>query len=461
MHEPVTTTMAAALGPGRVADRRAWTLRQANFALAVFLAAYVLSFVDRQILGLMVDPIRRSLGLSDLQIGLLQGVAFALLYATMGVPFGMAVDRWSRRNLIVIGVVVWSVATALCGLAATFAALFTARIAVGVGEALLSPAVHSFLSDAFPAHRLARAMSIYMLGITIGSGLALIIGGSVVAMIAQGGTSVLPLIGTVEPWQTTFLVVAAPGAIVALLVLLVREPGRSRPAGQPARPAPGLGAVLRNLWANRRAFLAIHFSSALFGVYGNGFAGWYPSLLMRTHGLTPSQAGAELGLAYLLAGSIGTIIGGRWSERLALSGKADANLRVVAYAAAGAMIPAILAPLMPSPLLVIALFTPACLAFYTYFSCSTAAIQLASPPEMRGTNSALFLLTNSLVGLSAGMLAVPMADRYLFGGTGNLGPALALVAAVGCGGALLLARSGLAAYGALVERNQAGAKPPA
>lgn len=457
MHEKVSMTTANPPASGR----KAWTLRQANFALAVFLAAYILSFVDRQILGLMVDPIRHSLGLTDLQIGLLQGVAFALLYATMGVPFGMAVDRWSRRNLIVIGVVVWSLATALCGMAETFAALFMARIVVGVGEAMLSPAVHSFLADAYPAHRLARAMSIYMLGITVGSGIALIIGGSVVALIAQSGTTSLPLVGALEPWQATFMVVAAPGALIALLVLMVREPGRSHNAGGNASAVPGMGAVLRNLWINRRAFLAIHFSSALFGIYGNGFAGWYPSLLIRTHGLTAAEAGTQLGLAYLVFGSLGTIAGGRWSERLALSGRPDANLRVVAYAAAAALIPATLAPLMPSPLLVLAMFAPACFVYYTYFSCGTAAIQLASPPEMRGTNSALFLLTNALVGLSAGMLAVPMADRYLFGETGNLGPALALVATLGCGGALLFARSGLAAYGALVERNRAGTDQPA
>ena len=142
------------------AARGALTLRQANFALAVFLAAYILSFVDRQILGLMVDPIRRDLGLSDLQIGLLQGVAFALLYATLGVPFGMSVDRWSRRNLIIGGVITWSIATALCGLAGSFATLFAARVLVGVGEATLSPAVHSYLSDAYPPHRLARAMAV-------------------------------------------------------------------------------------------------------------------------------------------------------------------------------------------------------------------------------------------------------------------------------------------------------------
>lgn len=426
----------------------ALTLKQANFALAVFLAAYILSFVDRQILGLMVDPIRRDLGLSDLQIGLLQGVAFALLYATLGVPFGMSVDRWSRRNLIIGGVITWSISTALCGLAGSFATLFAARVLVGVGEATLSPAVHSYLSDAYPPHRLARAMAIYTLGITIGGGMALLIGGSVVGMIEAGGDTVLPLLGTLRPWQTTFLAVAAPGVLIAALFAFIREPARTYKRENNAQ-VPGIGAVMANFWANRRAFLAIHLSSAAFGIYGNGITGWYPSLLIRSHGFTAGEAGLWLGLVYLVCGSLGSIAGGRLSERLALAGRADANLRVVTIAAAAVIVPATLAPLMPSAALVLLVFAPACFLYYTYFACATAAIQLASPPAMRGTNSALFLLTNALVGLSVGMLAVPMADRFVFGGTGQLGYPLALIAAVGCGGAFLLSRWGLEAYGKL------------
>lgn len=435
------------------------TLRQANYALAVFLAAYILSFVDRQILGLLVDPIRRDLGLSDLQIGLLQGAAFALLYATMGVPFGMSVDRWSRRNLMMGGVIVWSIATGLCGLAGSFAALFAARVLVGVGEATLSPAVHSFLSDAYPPHKLARAMAVYTLGITLGGGMALIIGGWAVALIAQSGEVSLPLLGVLQPWQTTFVAVGAPGILIVLLLAFIREParthGRSATAGVPAgAPAevPGLGAVLANFWQNRRAFIAIHLSSALFGIYGNGITGWYPTLLIRSHGLTPGEAGLWLGLVYLVCGSLGSLAGGFLSERLALAGRADANLRVVMLAALGVIVPATLAPLMPGPVLVLAVFAPACFLFYAYFACATAAIQLASPPAMRGTNAALFLLTNALVGLSVGMVAVPLADRWVFGGTGELGHALALIAAVGSTGALFAARYGLDAYGKLVAR---------
>lgn len=434
----------------------ALTLRQANYALAVFLAAYILSFVDRQILGLLVDPIRRDLGLSDLQIGLLQGAAFALLYATMGVPFGMSVDRWSRRNLMIAGVIVWSIATGLCGLAGSFAALFAARVLVGVGEATLSPAVHSFLSDAYPPHKLARAMAVYALGITLGGGMALIIGGWAVALIAQSGEVSLPLLGVLQPWQTTFVAVGAPGLLVVMLLAFIREPARThRSSGAAASggvPAdvPGLGAVLANFWQNRRAFMSIHLSSALFGIYGNGITGWYPTLLIRSHGLTPGEAGLWLGIVYLVCGSLGSLAGGFLSERLALAGRSDANMRVVMLAALGVIVPATLAPLMPDPVLVLAVFAPACFLFYAYFACSTAAIQLASPPAMRGTNAALFLLTNALVGLSVGMVAVPLADRLVFGGTGELGHALALIAALGCTGALFAARHGLAAYGKLV-----------
>lgn len=439
----------------------ALTLRQANYALAVFLAAYILSFVDRQILGLLVDPIRRDLGLSDLQIGLLQGAAFALLYATMGVPFGMSVDRWSRRNLMMGGVIVWSIATGLCGLAGSFAALFAARVLVGVGEATLSPAVHSFLSDAYPPHKLARAMAVYALGITLGGGMALIIGGWAVALIAQSGEVSLPLLGVLQPWQTTFVAVGAPGLLVVMLLAFIREPARTHRSNASAAPAvvPGLGAVLANFWQNRRAFVAIHLSSALFGIYGNGITGWYPTLLIRSHGLTPGEAGLWLGLVYLVCGSLGSLAGGFLSERFALAGRADANLRVVMLAALGVIVPATLAPLMPDPVLVLAVFAPACFLFYAYFACATAAIQLASPPAMRGTNAALFLLTNALVGLSVGMVAVPLADRLVFGGTGELGHALALIAALGCTGALFAARHGLHAYGQLVAVQNKNAAP--
>lgn len=431
------------------------TPRQANYALGVFLAAYVLSFIDRQILSLMVDPIRADLGLSDLQIGLLQGLAFALLYAVLGIPFGMMADRGSRKWIICCGIVGWSVATGLCGLASSFTLLFAARMMVGVGEATLSPAAHSFLSDAFTGPRLARAMAIYTLGITIGAGGALMLGGSVVGLIASAQGIQWPLLGALSAWQMAFIIVALPGIPIALLAALLREPARTRSDGQRHQGAP-LGETLAYLVRHRRAFLPLYLSSSLLSIMGYGMIGWYPSLLIRGHGLTAADAGLWLGAVYLVAGSAGTIFGGVMAERLALRGRADANLRVVLWLTAAVLLPAVAAPLMPSALGVIMVFTPACFFFNGYFGCSVAAIQLTSPSSMRGTNAALFLLANSLVGLSLGSVVIPLADRHLFAGDGTLGGALSLVAALCCLTTLLVARLGLAAYAERVRAVAAG-----
>ena len=433
--------------------------RQANYALAAFLLAYVLSFVDRQILSLMVDPIRRDLDISDLQMGLLQGMAFALLYAILGVPVGLLADRWPRKWIITVGVAFWSAATALCGLASNYPMLFAARMAVGMGEATLSPSAHSFLSDAYPRHKLARAMAIYTLGITIGGGLALMIGGAVIDLVGTRNTVTLGMFGTMRSWQASFLIVASPGIIVAILVALVREPprgGKQTPTmiamGHKAKDGDiGLRAMFAHFGRNPRVFASIYVSSCLLGVMGYGMTAWYPSLLIRNFGLSPGEAGRYLGLIFLILGSAGSVCGGLLSERMALRGRSDANLRVVAMAAAGTAIPATLAPLMPTQWTVLLLFAPACFFFNSYFGCAVAALQLATPPRMRATNSALFLLANSLIGLTAGSAIIPLLDRLFFGASGNIALPLALVAATASTTAAVMAFVGRRAYGELAS----------
>ncbi|MFK4794104.1 spinster family MFS transporter [Sphingobium sp. ZW T5_29] len=433
--------------------------RQANYALAAFLLAYVLSFVDRQILSLMVDPIRRDLDISDLQMGLLQGMAFALLYAILGVPVGLLADRWPRKWIITVGVAFWSAATALCGLASNYPMLFAARMAVGMGEATLSPSAHSFLSDAYPRHKLARAMAIYTLGITIGGGLALMIGGAVIDLVGTRNTVNLGMFGTMRSWQASFLIVASPGIIVAILVALVREPprgGKQTPTmiamGHKAKDADiGLRAMFAHFGRNPKVFASIYVSSCLLGVMGYGMTAWYPSLLIRNFGLSPGEAGRYLGLIFLILGSAGSVCGGLLSERMALRGRPDANLRVVAMAAAGTAIPATLAPLMPTQWTVLLLFAPACFFFNSYFGCAVAALQLATPPRMRATNSALFLLANSLIGLTAGSAIIPLLDRLFFGASGNIALPLALVAAIASTTAAVMAFVGRRAYGELAS----------
>lgn len=432
---------------------QALTSGQANFALVVFLLAYVLSFVDRQILALMVDPIRQDLGLSDIQIGLLQGFAFAVLYAVMGLPFGMLADRASRRKIIAFGVMFWSLATALCGVARSFGMLFLARIGVGVGEAALSPAAHSYLSNAFPREKLGRTMAIYNLGVTGGTGIALIIGGAVVQLIATGGNVHLPILGELRAWQTAFLVVAAPGVLITLLALATKEPQRPVTAGSDKHSVP-LADVFRNIWNNRRTFFSIYLSAGMFGIYGYSLASWYPALMQRNFGLSAGEAGTILGLAYAVMGSLGLVSGGMLADRLAKKGYFDSNQRVVAWVGALVVIPATLTPLMPNMTLLTILLVPSIFLFYNFFGCSIAAIQLASPPAMRGTNSAIYLMINSFLGLSVGSVAAPLANKYLFGGE-NLAMALAVVTAFGCGTAGLWALWGLRSYGRLAEKQAA------
>ncbi|HEY4546831.1 MAG TPA: MFS transporter [Pedomonas sp.] len=430
------------------------TPAQANYALVIFLLAYILSFVDRQILSLMVDPIRRDLDISDLQMGLLQGMAFALLYAVAGVPIGLLADRLQRKRIIAAGVLFWSAATALCGLAGNYALLFAARMGVGLGEAALSPAAHSYLSDAYPRPKLARAMAVYALGITIGAGAALMIGGKVVDLIAFSGDVTLPLLGTLRPWQATFLLVASPGIVVALLVAMIREPRRASLNSTGSAPeASGILPLLAHLRRHARVFISIYLSSCALGIMGYGMSAWYPTLLIRSFGLTPGEAGWHLGLVFLVLGSAGSIGGGLLAERMALRGRFDANLRVVALTTLAVAVPAICAPLMPSALLVVLMFAPACFFFHAYFGCSVAALQLATPNRMRATNAALFLLANSLVGLSIGTAVVPLINAVLFDGMSDLGPSLAVVAAFSTVTGAMFAFSGLKAYGKLVLDN--------
>jgi MFS family permease len=422
-------------------------LRQAHIALGIFLVAYILSFVDRQILSLMVEPIKQDLGLSDLQVGLLQGLAFAMLYAVVGIPIGMLADRISRRRIIAVGVLFWSACTALCGFAGSYAHLFMARMGVGLGEASLSPSAHSWLSDAYPPAQLSRAMAIYNLGITIGGGLALLVGGAVVDMVARSGALVLPLVGAMPTWRAAFLLVALPGALVAALVFVAREPARraQSTAGMPLR------AALSHLRDHKRAFIAIYANSTLLSIMGYGLTAWYPTLLIRTFGLTPGQASLRLGLIYLLLGSVGSLAGGYTAERLSLRGVRDANLRVVMVVALLCLFPALLAPLMPSHTLLLIFFALLTLFFNGYFGCSLAAIQLATPPRMRATGAALFLLANSLVGLSLGTAIVPLIDRAFFGGDGQIGPALATVGVCATLLASAAAWSGLRSYAQTIE----------
>ncbi len=277
-----------------------------NYVLAILVLVYVVNFLDRQILAILQDSIKEDLQLTDTQLGLLGGVAFAVFYTTLGIPLAAWADRWIRKSILAMALTVWSGMTALCGIATNFPMLLALRIGVGVGEAGASPPSHSLISDYFPPEKRATALSIYSLGIPIGSALGVLIGGY--------GDQYFD-------WRTTFILVGIPGVLMAIVVqFTLKEPrrGMSEPGGMPAEeiPAPPIKDVFRTL-ATRSAFWWLAFATAFHSLVGYGLGGWHGSFLRRApHDLLSGDAGLYLALLGI-PGALGTFFGGWFADKVA------------------------------------------------------------------------------------------------------------------------------------------------
>lgn len=401
------------------------------YAVGVLTVAYILSFIDRSILTLMVGPIRADLGISDTQLSLLHGLAFAIFYTTLGIPIALLADRLNRRNIMAIGIAVWSMATALCGLARSFWQLFAARVGVGVGEAALSPAAYSMIADLFPPSRLGRALATYTIGAFAGAGLAYLIGGAVIGMVSNAGPVILPLVGEVRSWQVVFFVVGLPGVVVALWMLSVSEPSRRHgTAGQTRGMAAALSACFRHMSAHRQAYIAHLTGFTLLGLVFNAAIAWVPSYLIRVFALAPSQSGFWVGSILLVAGTLGVLAGGWLTDRLSGRGHLDAALRVGLLTAIGTLPFAATATVVPGLGLTLGLFTG--LVFFTSmpFGAAAAAIQFITPPGMRATASSIYLCVLNLIGLGGGPTLVALLTDYWFVDDLAVGKSLAIATAV-------------------------------
>jgi MFS family permease len=430
---------------------------RANYALAILWVAYILSFVDRQILSLLVGPIRKDLDISDFQISLLQGLAFALFYAFLGLPIGRLADRANRKQIIAVGIFFWSLMTALCGLAKNYTVLFFARMGVGVGEAALSPAAYSIFSDSFPPARLARAISIFSTGITVGSGMAYVIGGSVIEMISDTPSVTVPLLGELRPWQLTFLIVGAPGLLVALLALTIHEPIRrgllrSETGAAPAAvPLRAVFAFIRQRW---RCYGSIYLSVSMLAILGYGTMNWYPTFLIRTYNLPVGTVGLRFGLVFLIFGTAGALCAGLLSEWLSKRGYRDANLRVIVLVGVSLVAPAVIGPLMPNANLALLVAAPTMFLLNAYFGVSIAALQLVTPNQMRAVMAALFLFVANMIGMGTGASVVAFFTDFVFGYDLAIRYSLAMVAAIVCPLAALIAWLGLKHYRAALDEAQ-------
>ena len=364
--------------------------RYRALVLAMLVLVYTFNFIDRQIVGILAVPIKADLGLTDTQLGLMGGLAFALFYTLLGIPVAMLADRANRTTIMTVALVVWSALTACCGYAQNFVQLFLARLGVGVGEAGGVAPAYSLVADYFPSSQRARALAVYSFGIPIGSALGIFFGG---------------LIATLVDWRTAFIVVGIAGIVLApVFKLVVREPPRGRYDAPGASRAVGFGEVVRAL-ARKPSFWGLSFGASASSMMGYGLFFWLPSFFVRSHGLTLLDASLYFAAILLTGGVAGIWLGGWMADRYGAG-------RRRAYA----LIPAV-AFLCTVPFYVAAVTTSSLVLSFALFLVPTAlglvwlgpvlsAIQHVVPAGMRATASAVFLFVNNLIGIGLGSVAL-------------------------------------------------------
>lgn len=402
--------------------------RAAAWGLFVLFTAYALSFVDRTILSLLIEPIKRDLGLSDTQISLLQGLAFSFVYTVSAIPIAMIADHRSRRTVIAIGITFWSVATAVCGLAGNFFHLFIARMGVGAGEASLSPSAYSMIADMYPEHKRGRALAIYGAGLKIGSGLAMLVGGVVVGYAATVDHVNTPF-GPLHGWQLVFMIVALPGLLVAAMALTIKEPPRHAVATLKETEADSAFIPFMRAYPKAVICLLLGFGASATTIVT--VTSWAPSYYIRVHGYTAAEIGSTLGLILLIPGTLGAFAGGAFSDWMSKRGHPDATLRTGLIGLSLSLLFGPLSTLVSSATLSLTLLTLS--ISFASFCASTgpASVQRLAPGRLRARSSAVFMLLVTLLTGTFGPISVGLLTDYVFGDASSIGWSMAIVTLVG------------------------------
>lgn len=390
------------------------------YVVLVLCICGMVAFIDRQIINLLVEDIKADLQISDTEVSLLQGFAFAVFYALAAVPLGRMADSSSRQRLITAGILVWTVAAAACGLAKNFWQLFIARVFVGVGEATLTPSGFSMIADLFRPGRVSFPVAVFTASSFVGSGVALLVGGYVIAILGRVETLSLPIIGVLKTWEAAFIVCALPGFLVALwFFLTVREPVRrastltSQSTEQSEKPS------LMEVWGfvrrHSRVFTAVFGGISVLAAVQFCLGAWVPAHFIRNHGWTPSEVGYAYGLIFLLCGTGGAISGGWIADRLQRQGVKDSHLLTAMWAALLAAPFVVVFPAVSEPQLAIALLAPVVFFGTMPFGAGPALIPVICPPRMRGLLVAIYLLIANLIGQAGGPLVVALFTDWVFG----------------------------------------------
>ncbi len=397
------------------------------YTVGVLTLASTFSIIDRQILNVMIGPVQRDLGgISDFQISLIMGFAFTFMYSILSYPAGWISDRYNRKNLMAAGILSWSILTMLCGTVNQYWHLFLARMGVGVGEATLGPAANSALADYFPPERLPLAIGIMSAAPFIGQGLANIAGGPLIDYLESTPNFVLPVIGEVYSWQMVFLVVGAPGVIVALLAWGLREPERRGKIN-----ADGSGVPFSEVWRfikTRRLFFFFLFAAYLcLATQGWSLFSWIVEYYVRNHGWTRSEIGVIYGSIAMFVGIAGSVLGGLAAGSM-MAKKPDATLRLVMWGTVVLVVTAPLLTIVPNPWVGIALLVPITFCMAMPPGLIMATLQAIAPNELRGQMVAFYLIAvNFLAYTFAPSLPAYLSDQ-VFESRMALGQSISILA---------------------------------
>jgi len=400
------------------------------YVVFVLYLAYVLAFVDRQIMTFMVQPIRSEFGISDFEFSMVHGFGFVIFYSVLGIPIARLADRYSRRNIAAIGVGLWSLMTAACGLAGSYAQLFLARLGVGVGEASLSPSAVSLLSDYFPPDKRTLPINLYSSGVTGGAGLANIFGGLVVSFTMAGGVHSVPFLGAMSAWQVAFVLVGLPGLLIALLMLTIREPRRRERKAEVVQVSiRDTLSYLREHWT---AYAGIMLAAGFAAMANYGTFSWVPALYDRVYGWGPAEIGTKFGIITIVAGTAGLYLAGVAVRRLARAGVAAPHIKIMIAATVLSVPPAALVMAVHDPY-----WTLACLSIITLLMCTPiglaqAAIAAITPNELRAQLIAVYLLVTAFLGMGAGPNGVAAITDFVYHNDAAVGSSIAFMATGAC-----------------------------
>jgi len=402
--------------------------RYAWYCMGVIVFAYFFGFMDRIIVGLLTPAIQADLGLTDTQMGVIQGLAFALFYTLFVIPIGWAADRYNRTLMLAAGTACWSLFTAGCGLVRSFGGLFGMRVGVGIGEATLNPCTASLIGDMFEPRDRPKAFGVYTMATAIGTGLTYIFGGLLIAFTFQGVT--LPFLGQVPGWQAVFIIIGLAGLLPALLLATtVREPSRKELARDQSK-RPSRAEIWAFLKLNRTTLLCHHFGAAFIVMSLYGWVNWLPSLFSRIHDWSVPQFSLWYGIFGGLFGIVSAVSSGYVTNWFKDRGYTDGAMRTVFWGGAGLTLGTAIAPLMPTPQLTLALFAISG-AFSNWTPAQAlTAINEMTPNQLRGVVTSVYIFVIGIGGAGLGPFAIGWVTDSVFSDPDKIHYSMALVIAV-------------------------------